>query len=89
MFGLDLLLNFLILADFELAKSAVQFKANKLTLNVKKTKFIVFAETNSHIGNYSLKLGDTTIEQIEQIDTNCKQNCFRFLDVHYYSIYML
>ena len=67
MFGLDLLLNFLILADFELAKSAVQFKANKLTLNVKKTKFIVFAETNSHIGNYSLKLGDTTIEQI---DTN-------------------
>ena len=32
------------LANTELKKSAVWFEANKLTLNVKKTKFMVFSE---------------------------------------------
>ena len=58
------------IANIELEKSAVWFKANKLTLNVKKTKFMVFSETNSEIGNNRLKIGDTTIEQV---GTNCKE----------------
>ena len=64
------------IANVELEKSAVWFKANKLTLNVKKTKFMVFSETNSEIGNNRLKIGDTTIEQV---GTNCKEKYFKFV----------
>ena len=73
--GLDLTEIFNI-ANFELEKSAVWFKANKLTLNVKKTKFMVFSEINSEIGNHSLKIGDTNIEQI---GTKCKEKYFKFV----------
>ena len=73
--GLDIneLFNF---ANIELEKSAVWFRANKLTLNVKKTKFMVFSETNSEIGNNSLKIGDTTIEQV---GSNCREKYFKFV----------
>ena len=64
------------IANVELEKSAVWFKANKLTLNVKKTKFMVFSETNSEIGDNRLKIGDTTIEQV---GTNCKEKYFKFV----------
>ena len=64
------------LANLELEKSAAWFQANKLTLNLKKTKFMVFSESNSNIGENSLKLGNTNIEQI---GTNCKEKHFKFV----------
>ena len=63
-------------ANSELAKSTIWFKANKLTLNVKKTKFMLFSDTNSCIGTNQLKIGD---QIIEQIGTNCKEKYFRFV----------
>ena len=73
--GLDLSELFNI-ANTELEKSAVWFRANKLTLNVKKTKFMVFSETNTKIGNNSLKIGGTTIDQV---GSNCKEKYFKFV----------
>ena len=64
------------LANLELEKSAAWFQANKLTLNLKKTKFMVFSEANQNIGENSLKLGNTNIEQI---GTNCKEKHFKFV----------
>ena len=60
----------------ELKKSAVWFEANKLTLNVKKTKYMVFSESTSEVSNNHLKIGDTNIEQI---GTNCNEKYFKFV----------
>ena len=64
------------LANLELQKSTVWFKANKLTLNVKKTKFMIFSDKNLDIGANILKIGNQTIEQI---GTNCKEKYFKFV----------
>ena len=37
-------------ANSELDKTTTWFKANKLTLNVKKTKFMLFSDSNTSIG---------------------------------------
>ena len=58
------------LANSELQKSTIWFKANKLTLNVKKTKFMLFSEKNVDIGTNTLKISNQTIEQI---GSNCKE----------------
>ena len=64
------------IANSELEKAAVWFKANKLTLNVKKTKFMIFSEKQINISNKNLKIDNTSIEQI---GTNCKQRYFKFV----------
>ena len=63
-------------ANSELEKAAIWFKSNKLTLNVKKTKFMIFSEKQTNIENNTLKIGNTNIEQI---GTNCKQKYFKFV----------
>ena len=63
-------------ANSQLEKSAEWFKANRLTLNVKKTKFMLFSNNNLDIGNNNLKIGDTIIEQV---GTNCKETYFKFV----------
>ena len=63
-------------ANFELEKSTVWFKANKLTLNVKKTKFMMFTDKNLDIGTNTLKIGN---QIIEQIGSNCKDKYFKFV----------
>ena len=63
-------------ANLELQKSTVWFKANKLTLNVKKTKFMMFSDKNLDIGTNILKIGNQTIEQI---GTNCEEKYFKFV----------
>ena len=60
----------------ELEKSALWFKANKLTLNVKKTKFMIFSDTNIDIGDNKLIIGNTTIDQIGK---SCKDKYFKFV----------
>ena len=63
-------------ANSELQKSTIWFKANKLTLNVKKTKFMLFSEKSLDIGTNSLKIGNQTIDQI---GSNCKEKYFKFV----------
>ena len=63
-------------ANCELEKAKVWFEANKLTLNVKKTKFMLFSEAKFYIVNNNLKIGNT---KIEQIGTNCNQKYFKFV----------
>ena len=64
------------LANSELQKSTIWFKANKLTLNVKKTKYMLFSEKNLDIGTNTLKISNQTIEQI---GSNCKEKYFKFV----------
>ena len=51
-------------------------KANKLSLNAKKTKYILFKPKKSHIHFEKLNFGG---EEIERIGENCKVNAFKFL----------
>ena len=46
------------LANTELEKSSVWFQANKLTLNVKKTKYMIFSDQNSKTGTHNLQIGN-------------------------------
>ena len=64
------------LANSELKKAAVWFKANKLTLNVKKAKFMIFSDTNSNVGTNSLHIGN---QRMEQVGTNCEDKYFKFV----------
>ena len=43
------------------------FKANKLTLNVKKTKFILFSDATIKMDNLQLKLGTNILSRWEAI----------------------
>ena len=45
-------------ANLELEKATVWFRSNKLNLNVKKTKFMMFADKNQDIGTNTLKIGN-------------------------------
>ena len=67
-------------ANLELEKASTWFKANKLTLNVKKTKFMIFTDKNIQISlnGLNLKIGDTDIEQVGK---NCKEKYFKFVGI--------
>ena len=64
------------LANTELNKAASWFQSNKLTLNVSKTKFILFRAKNmaANFENCELKIGN---EIIERIGNNCKTKFFK------------
>ena len=65
-------------ANLELEKASTWFKANKLTLNVEKTKFMIFSdkEFDSVSLGHTLKIGN---QLIEQIGSKCKVNYFKFV----------
>ena len=65
-------------ANLELEKASNWFQANKLTLNVKKTKYMLFQEkeNNSNVGTLQLKLGNKIVEQV---GTNCPEKYFKFV----------
>lgn len=67
--------------NLELAKAATWFQANKLTLNISKTKYILFRSKNMKVNfeNYNLKLGN---EIIERIGSDCKTKFFKFVGHH-------
>ena len=58
----DLFIN----ANKELEKASEWFTSNKLTLNVSKTKFIIFKPKNcrENPNNFTLKIGNESIERI-------------------------
>lgn len=62
----------------ELSKAANWFKLNKLTLNVSKTKFIIFRNKNMVIDpdSISLKIGHEIIERIGQ---DCAKKSYKFV----------
>ena len=64
--------------NLELEKASIWFKSNKLTLNVKKTKFMVFSEKNTKLNlqYLNLKIGDKIIDQV---GTDCKEKHFKFV----------
>ena len=68
-------------ANRELQKASVWFQANKLTLNVSKTKYILFRSKKMNIDfdHISLKIGN---EKIDRIGNNCKTKYFKFVGHH-------
>ena len=68
-------------ANMELTNIADWFKANKLTLNVKKTKYILFRNKNKHVNfnNLNIKIENNIIERV---GSGCKDTSFKFVGVH-------
>ena len=62
----------------ELEKASIWFEANKLTLNVKKTKFMMFSEKNAQINlqDLHLKIGGKIVEQV---GSNSNEKYFKFV----------
>ena len=65
-------------ANLELEKASTWFRANKLTLNVSKIKFMLFSDKDINLNALGLKLkiGDS---DIEQVGSKCKDKYFRFV----------
>ena len=68
-------------AKEELTKASEWFKLNKLTLNVKKTKFILFRKSNMKLdeANMSLRI-DNQID--ERVGKGCEETSFKFVGHH-------
>jgi hypothetical protein len=65
-------------ANFELEKAAEWFKSNKLTLNVKKTKYMLFTEKNANVDLQGLNVRISNIP-VDRVGTNCKDKYFKFV----------
>ena len=68
-------------ANTELKKAAEWFSANKLTLNIKKTKYILFRPKSAKIDFNQLTLKIAS-ESIERIGKGCKSTFFKFVGIH-------
>ena len=67
-------------ANTELSKAFEWFKANKLTLNVAKTKYIVFRSPKMRFdqNTFDIKINNISLERI---GNNCKDTYFKFVGV--------
>jgi hypothetical protein len=63
-------------ANAELSRAQTWFQANKLTLNIKKTKYILFKNKGVHVHFGDVKIGD---DLVERVGDSCKDKSFRFL----------
>ena len=69
--------NFLIeRANIEHDKARKWFEANKLTLNIKKTKYILFQDKSTHVHLDELRIGGKAVDRVGE---NCKEKTFKFL----------
>jgi hypothetical protein len=68
-------------ANLQLEKAKVWFQANKLSLNVSKTKYIVFrTKRMANIPEtFKLSIGG---REVERIGNNCDTKSFKFVGVH-------
>ena len=68
-------------ANIELQKASNWFQSNKLTLNVSKTKYILFRKKNMHVNfsPFTMKIGD---EVVERIGFDCPTKSFKFVGHH-------
>ena len=73
--------NLISKANKELEKVATWFNSNKLTLNISKTKYLIFKSKKMVISNLSsnLKIGK---ENIERIGEGCREKTFKFVGLH-------
>ena len=65
-------------ANEELSKAEQWFSANKLTLNTKKTRFMLFKNKNQHVHIKELCIGNNVITRAGK---NCAEENVRFLGV--------
>ena len=65
-------------ANLELSKAACWFEANKLTLNVSKTKYILFRTKRMIVDFSQLKLSIGT-KKVDRIGSDCKEKYFKFV----------
>ena len=65
-------------ANEELNKAEQWFSANKLTINAKKTKYILYKDPNSHIHVEDLYISQSIISRVGQF---CEEKSVRFLGV--------
>ena len=65
-------------ANIELERAEQWFCANKLTLNAKKTRVMVFKGKNQHTHYHDLYLQNNIIERVGE---KCKENFVRFLGI--------
>ena len=65
-------------SNAELEKASIWFKANKLTLNIKKTKYMLFTEKNAKTDfqELNIKIAD---KNVDRIGANCKEKYFKFV----------
>ena len=69
-------------ANNELSKASVWFRANKLSLNVSKTKYIIFRNKNMPVGDESiLYIDGIPIDRIGNHQKKSKDKYFKFLGV--------
>ena len=64
--------------NIELDKASEWFKANKLTLNVKKTKYMLFTEKNAKFDLQGLNI-QISDKIVDRIGTNCNEKYFKFV----------
>ena len=67
--------------NIELDKAKSWFETNKLTLNVSKTKFIVFKKPNQTIDMSGLKLKIGS-ELLERLGQDCEKKCYKFVGLN-------
>lgn len=69
------------IANYELNKTCEWFKANLLTLNTSKTKFMIFSssQNDENLLNFSLSVGGI---KIERIGSDCPTKYFKFVGHH-------
>ena len=66
------------LANQELEKSENWFNSNKLTINAKKTKYILYKNPSSHVHINDLYIGNSAITRVGQF---CEETSVRFLGI--------
>ena len=67
--------------NIQLEKAKIWFQSNKLSLNVSKTKYIIF-KTNRMVNinpDFKITIGD---REIERIGNDCNTKSFKFVGVH-------
>ena len=70
------------MANQELIKASDWFKANKLTLNISKTKYILFrSKTLEHLDLSQLDI-QIDGQSVERVGKNCTSKSFKFVGIH-------
>jgi len=71
----------IVKANKELDKFADWFKANKLTLNISKTKYMILKD-KSQMVDFACHILKIDNEVIERIGENCPEKYFKFVEIN-------
>jgi hypothetical protein len=70
--------NLIKSANKQLENAQQWFAANKLTINTKKTKYILFKDKNAHVHLDTVQIGSSVISRV---GNNCNEKYVRFLGI--------